>query len=163
MKNLTTLSVEFSLGLSEAIWTVLPFMPRGTWEERPSSDFLLACSHLPSLQKLKLYAFIDWRINHTSHDAILGAVDHIYKDSIDQCFLPPRFPSLKRLTVGMGITVWDRFGDFAHDLQDGGLDDLVKNALPSVFGPGARVANGLEVDFFSELDIKEEEDEQDED
>ena len=76
-------------------------------------------------------------------------MDHVWKKSIDGCFVPPRFDALKRLEIKVSLTV--NFED--QMLMAGGLGKVIKIALPSLFGLGGRVSKGLDVSVSSVIDV----------
>ena len=152
LANLTTLALELSLGLRDEIWTVLRYVKVEKWVEKPPSDFLLACSELPSLQNFALQVTFSSFLVFINLDSVSGGIDHVFKDSVDPYLALPRFRTLKKLALGTRITVQED-GKLFHSLSGGAFDRMANLSLPSVFGPDGRASNGLEVSLSCQLDL----------
>ena len=121
------------------------------WRPVPENTFLLRCSDLPYLQTLKIHFDSSFIWVYTRRNDVAFAMDHVWKKSIDCCFVPPRFDALKRLEIKVSLTV--NFED--QMLMKGGLEKVIKIALPSLFGSGGRVSSGLDVSVSSVIDVDE--------
>lgn len=71
----------------------------------PENSFLLMCSDLPYLQTLKIHFDSSFIWVYTRRKDVALAMDHVWKKSIDGCFVPPRFDALKRLEIKISLTV----------------------------------------------------------
>jgi len=123
-----------------------------SWVTKPPSDFLLLCSDLPSLNSLALQVDFSDKLVFINRGAISGAVEHVFKDSCDGCFVLPRFRALRQLSLGMEIVV-RRDGGLFRELEGGAFDEMLRLSLPSLFGLEGRASNGLDVSISCGLDL----------
>ena len=145
LSNLTSLQIDLFLGVEQGPATLL------TWNTRAPNNFALSFSDLPSLQSLKIHVNFDCELPFNSNDLISGAMNHVWKESIDRCFVPPRFAGLKKLEIQVTISVGLETVELLK-LMGSGLKDMIKSALPSLFGTGGRVSQGLDVVISTYVD-----------
>jgi len=153
--NLTYLHLFFCLGLPHDIRIgEHAYEEVDNWMMRPPSKLLLACSDLPNLQVLGFGVLFPSLIVFTEHDAILGAVDHVFKDSVNPYFTLPQFPALREVRLMMSITVEsdELLEELAGPTQDG-FEKMVKLSLPSLCGPNGRGSKGLEVFVRCDMEL----------
>ena len=98
LTNLTSLQVELVLGVEQGTTPL-------AWNTRAPNNFALSFSDLPHLQSLKIHINCDCEMSFTSRAVLSSAMDHVWRDSVDGCFAPPRFYGLKKLEIEVTIAV----------------------------------------------------------